>query len=86
MPSSMTRLGDGWMRGSFVLDDFQRPDPGALLAPGAQKQASVGGWPKQNGACRRQVGLGVKIFGDTDGVPEDGGLDVVVRHRHRYPA
>src|SRR5579872_361240 len=67
------------MRGGLVLDDFQCTDAGALLAPGAQKETSVRGWPEQDGARGRQVSLGVQIFGDTDGVPEDGGFDVVAR-------
>lgn len=62
----------------LVLDDLQCTDAGALLAPGAQEQASVRGWSEQDGACRGQVGLGVQIFSDADGVPEDGGFDVVV--------
>jgi len=66
------------MCGGLVLDDFQCTDARALLAPGAQEQASVRGWPEQDGGRGRQVGLGVQIFGDTDSVPEDGGFDIVI--------
>ena len=52
---------------------------GCVACAGAQEEASVRGWPEQDGACRGQVGLGVQIFSDADGVPEDGGFNVVVR-------
>ena len=70
-------IADGRMLGGFVLDDLQRPNAGALLAPGAQEQAAVAGRPEQGGACRGQVGLRVKIFGDPDRVLEDDGVDIV---------
>ena len=66
------------MRGGLVLDDLQRPDARALLAPCAQEQPTVRSRPKQNGACCRQICLRVEIFGDTGGVPENDGIDVIV--------
>ena len=79
-------VADGWMLGRFVLDNLQRPDAGPLLAPGAQEQPAIAGRPEQGGACGRQVGLRVKIFGDPDRVLEDGGVDIVVRRQRRYRA
>ena len=70
-------LADGWMRGRLVLDDFQRPDARALLAPGAQEEPPVRRRPQQDRARRREVGLRVEVVGDADGMPEDGGVDVV---------
>ncbi|MEJ7606697.1 MAG: hypothetical protein WKF37_10610 [Bryobacteraceae bacterium] len=48
-----------------------------MLAPGTQEQASVLGWPEQDGTRRRQVSLGIEVFGDADCVPEDGSVDIV---------
>src|SRR6266542_4460788 len=66
------------MRRRLVLDDFQPSDACALLAPGAQKQASIGSRPEQDGTCCRQVGLGIEVFGDANRVLEDGRIDVIV--------
>jgi len=49
-----------------------------LIAPCAQKQPTIAGWPKQGGAGRRQIGMRVKIFGDADRVFEDGRVDIIV--------
>src|SRR3990170_1811956 len=63
----------------FVLDDLQRPDASALLASRTQEQAPITCRPEQGGTGRRQVGAWIQIPGNTDSVPEDGGVDVVVR-------
>ena len=61
----------------FVLDDLQRPDAGALLAPAAQEEPAVAGRREQDRAGRRQVGAGIEVFCNTDGMPEHGGVDIV---------
>jgi hypothetical protein len=66
------------MLGGFVLDDLQDADARALFAPAAQEETAVARWCQGNGACRRQVGVGIEVFGDTDGMLENGGVDVVV--------
>ena len=49
---------DRGMLGRFVLDDFERADARALLAPRAQEEASVTRGAEQGGARCRQIRSG----------------------------
>ena len=69
---------DGGLGRSLVLDDFKGAEARALLARPGQEEASVAGRPEQDGAGRRQVGIGIEVAADADGMGEDGLIDVVV--------
>ena len=78
MPSSTTASPtDGCAGASFWMISSARMRV-RCLRRALRKRRPSAGWPEQDGARRRQVGLGVQIFGDTDSVPEDGGVDIVV--------
>ena len=66
------------MFGHFILDDFERPDAGALVAPAAQEQAAGPGRAQEDGAGGRQVCPGVEVLRDADGVLENRGVDIIV--------
>ncbi len=62
----------------FVLDDLQRTQPRALIAPAAQEQPPVRRRREQDRAGGRQVGVGVKIVRDPDRVAQDRRVGVGV--------
>ena len=66
------------MLGGFVLNDLQGADARALFAPPAQEETAVSRRCQGNCACSRQVGIGIEIFGDTDGMVQHSGVGVVV--------
>ena len=72
------RCDERGMFGHFILDDFERPDAGALVAPAAQEQAAVPGRAQEDGAGGRQVCPGVEVLRDADGMLENRGVDIIV--------
>lgn len=72
---------------SLVLNDLQCPQSRALHARPGQVEASVADRPQQNGAARRQVGIGVGVSANADGMGEDslidvlGGIDIDAPHQ-----
>ena len=68
--------GRRWMLGRFVLDDFQRPQPRALVASATDEQPAVGRGRKQRCARRLHIGMGIEIMCDADRMPEDRSLDI----------
>ena len=70
-------FADGRMFRRLVLDDLQRPDTGALNAATAQEESAIACWAEQSGAGARKVGRGIEVVGDTDGVLQDCGFDVI---------
>lgn len=60
-----------WLRGSPVLNDFEGPDAGALYARPGQVETTVPARPQQDRAGRRQVGIGIEVAANADGMGED---------------
>jgi hypothetical protein len=48
-----------------------------LNAPPAQEQTTIACRSQDDRASRRQIGIGIEIFGNADGISEHGGVDVV---------
>ena len=64
------------MIGRSVLDDFQGPNAGALVAGTADKQPAVTRRCEQDGADCGQVSPRIKIAGDADRMPEHFGVGI----------
>jgi hypothetical protein len=67
------------MRRRLVLDDFEGAQPRALVAPSAEKQASVARRPEQHRARGRELGARIEVMRDAHGMPQHGRVDVVAR-------
>lgn len=65
------------MVGSCVLNDFQQAQAPALYSSPAQEQAAIPGRAEKHSARRREVSVGIQVFGDADGVLEYRGLDIL---------
>jgi hypothetical protein len=68
---------DRGMLGSLVLNDLQGANARALLASSAQEQAAVARGPEGDRACGREVGFGIEVLGDSDGVLEHRRVDLI---------
>lgn len=61
----------------FVLNNLKGSDACALFPAPAQEQTAVTRGPESDCACGREIGFGIKVFGDPHGVLDDGGANVV---------
>jgi|GEM_PF-4645933 len=65
------------VKANLVLNDFEGPDTGALNARPGQVEAAIADRPQQNGAGRREIGIGIEVAANPDGMGEDGLIDVL---------
>lgn len=70
------RVQGGVWRG-LILYDLQRADTRSLNPASANEQAAIPRWPEQEGAGSREIGMRIKITGDANSMPQDGGFHIV---------
>ena len=66
------------MIGCSVLDDFQGPDTGALVARAADEAPAIARRREQDGAGSREIGPRIEIGGYPDRMPEHIGVGIGV--------